>query len=73
MLGGMHGGFIMATYKGDVIDSPQEDFPFMAIIYDETGTVVGEFPVRTRTDGEAKVVEALKELRDQAKDGGDLP
>jgi hypothetical protein len=34
--------------------------------------VVGEFPVRTRTDGEAKVVEALKELRDQAKDGGDL-
>lgn len=61
----------MATYKGDVIDSPQEDFPFMAIITDEDGNVVGEFPMRTRADGEAKVVEALKELREQGKEVGD--
>ena len=62
----------MAIYKGDVIDSPLEDFPFMAIIYDETGTVVGEFPVRTRTDGEAKVAEALKELQEHDKEGSDM-
>lgn len=60
----------MAIYSGEVIDSPQEDFPFMAIISDETGTVVGEFPVRTRTDGEARIVEALKELREQAEKNG---
>ena len=62
----------MAKYFGEVIANTNDDFPFMAILTDEDGTVVGEFPVRTEADGEAKVVEALKELQDLAKEGGHL-
>jgi hypothetical protein len=54
----------MATYTGAVIHSPNEDFPFIAVVTDETGTVVSEVPVRTKADGEAMIVEALKELED---------
>jgi hypothetical protein len=54
----------MATYTGAVIPSPNEDFPFIAVVTDETGTVVSEVPVRTKADGEAMIVEALKELED---------
>ena len=52
----------MGTFKGEVIETDDDDFPFMAIVSDETGTVVGETPVRTQTDGEAKLVEMLQEL-----------
>lgn len=55
----------MATYTGDVIVTTDDDFPFMAIITDENGTVVGEQPVRTQADGEAKIIEMLRELHDQ--------
>jgi hypothetical protein len=54
----------MATYTGAVIPSPNEDFPFIAVVTDDTGTVVSEVPVRTQADGEAMIVEALKELED---------
>ena len=54
----------MATYTGAVIPSPNEDFPFIAVVTDESGTVVSEVPVRTKADGEAMIVEALKELED---------
>jgi hypothetical protein len=60
----------MATYKGEVIASTNDDFPFIAIVTDETGTVVSEIPVRTRADGEAMIVEALQELKDLAPKGG---
>jgi len=33
------------------------------MISDEDGNVVGEFPVRTAADGEAKIVEALADLK----------
>jgi hypothetical protein len=36
----------------------------MAIITDESGTVVSECPVRTKADGEAKIMEMLRELKD---------
>jgi hypothetical protein len=36
----------------DLIASANDDFPFMAIITDESGTVVSECPVRTKADGE---------------------
>ncbi len=55
----------MATYTGDVIATEDDDFPFMAIITDEEGTVVGERPVRTEADGEAMVMELLRELHEQ--------
>ena len=54
----------MATYQGEVIASTNDDFPFIAVVTDETGTVVSEVPVRTRADGEAMIVEALRELKD---------
>jgi hypothetical protein len=62
----------MAIYKGEVIESPNEDFPFIAVVTDEAGTVVSEVPVRTRADGEAMIVEALQALGDKAREGGHL-
>ncbi len=59
----------MTTYKGEVIVSTNDDFPFIAIVTDETGTVVSEVPVRTIADGEAMIVEALQELKDLAQKG----
>lgn len=58
----------MATYTGEVIETDDDDFPFMAIVSDETGTVVGETPVRTQTDGEARLVEMLQSLAEIAKE-----
>ena len=60
----------MATYTGEVIASTNDDFPFIAVVTDETGTVVSEVPVRTRADGEAMIVEALHKLKDKAQKGG---
>ena len=57
----------MVNYTGNVIDTTDDDFPFMAIVTDEDGTVVGEFSVRTKADGEAKVMEMLRDLRDQER------
>jgi hypothetical protein len=62
----------MAVYTGAVIpivddDSAigvvsDDDFPFMAIVSDQDGNVVAQFPVRTEADGEAKIEEAIAEL-----------
>lgn len=60
----------MPTYTGAVIPSPNEDFPFIAVVTDESGTVVSEVPVRTQADGEAMLVEALKELHDHDREAG---
>lgn len=60
----------MPTYTGAVIPSPNEDFPFIAVVTDETGTVVSEMPVRTESDGEAMLVRALKELHDHDREAG---
>ncbi len=62
----------MTAYTGNVIETTDDDFPFMAIVTDEAGTVVGEFPTRTKADGEAKVMEMLRDLKDlerQPKEG----
>ena len=56
----------MAIYTGEVIDSTIPDFPFISVITDESGKVVGEFPVRTKADGEAKIMKTLRDLEDQA-------
>lgn len=62
----------MPDFTGNVIETTDDDFPFMAIITDETGTVVGEQPVRTKADGEAKIMDMLRELKDlQRKPTGD--
>ena len=57
----------MTTYTGNVIDTTDDDFPFMAILTDEAGNVVGEFPTRTKADGEAKVMEMLRDLKDRER------
>ena len=62
----------MPDFTGNVIETTDDDFPFMAIITDEAGTVVGEQPVRTKADGEAKIMDMLRELKDlQRKPKGD--
>jgi hypothetical protein len=63
----------MPTYTGTVIDSDEDGFPFLAIITDENGDVIGSYPVRTRTDGEAAVADALKELKDRGAKVIDAP
>jgi hypothetical protein len=69
----------MATYTGAVINNTDNtvktnpDFPFMAIVTDAAGKVVGEFPVRTKADGEAKIMETLRELGDLASHTHDGP
>jgi hypothetical protein len=60
----------MPTYTSAIIPSPDEDFPFIAIVTDETGTVVSEIPVRTEADGAAMIEEALKELKDHDREAG---
>ena len=71
----------MADYTGEVIpivddDSPigvvsDDDFPFLAVISDQDGNVVAQYPVRTEADGAAKIEEAIAELRrrDAGKSG----
>jgi hypothetical protein len=63
----------MATYTGEVIDNTNPDFPFMAIVTDDAGTVVGEFPVRTKADGEAKIMETLREFEELARQAHEGP
>jgi hypothetical protein len=63
----------MSVYTGAVIpivddDSPvgvvsDDDFPFLAIVSDQDGNVVAQFPVRTEADGHVKVEEAIAELK----------
>ena len=59
----------MALYVGEVVLGSDEDFPYVAMISDEDGNVVGEFPVRTRADGEAKIAEVMADLKKRAEQG----
>jgi hypothetical protein len=56
-------------YSSAIIPSPDETFPFIAVITDDAGTVVGEIPVRTEADGAAIIEEALKELQARGREG----
>ena len=60
----------MPKYSGEVRTNTDDDFPFIAIVVDEKGNLVGDIPVRTRADGEAAIVEAIKELEDHARKDG---
>ena len=63
----------MAVYIGAVIPIKDDDtaigvvsdddFPFLAIVSDQDGNVVAQFPVRTEADGHVKVEEAIAELK----------
>ena len=53
------------AYSSEVIASSNEDFPFLAVITDSAGDVVGEFPVRTEADGQAKIAEMLRDLKER--------
>ena len=46
-----------------------DDFPFMAVVSDDEGNVVAQFPVRTEADGHAKVEEAIAELKQRDAGG----
>ena len=66
----------MPTYSGEVVpiiddDSAigvvsDDDFPFLAVVSDQDGNVVAQFPVRTEADGAAKIEEAIAELNRRA-------
>jgi CBS domain-containing protein len=46
-----------------------DDFPFLAMVSDQDGNVVAQFPVRTEADGHAKLEEAIAELKRQETEG----
>jgi hypothetical protein len=70
----------MAVYTGAVIPITDDDtaigvvsdddFPFLAVVSDQDGNVVAQFPVRTEADGAAKVEEAIAELKQRDAGGG---
>ena len=60
---------VMASYSSEVIASTNEDFPFIAVITNDAGTIVGEYPVRTEADGQAKIEEMLRDLKDRQSEG----
>jgi hypothetical protein len=69
----------MAVYTGAVIPIKDDDtaigvvsdddFPFLAIVSDQDGNVVAQFPVRTEADGAVKVDEAIAELTKRDVEG----
>ena len=69
----------MAVYTGAVIPIKDDDtaigvvsdddFPFLAIVSDQDGNVVAQFPARTEADGAAKVDEAIAELNKRDVEG----
>jgi hypothetical protein len=71
-------GAIMAVYSGAVIPITDDDtamgvvadddFPFLAIVSEQDGNVVAQFPVRT-ADGYAKVEEAIPDLKKRDVEG----
>ncbi len=56
----------MARYRGEVVESLNNDFRFSVLIYDDTGKIIGEFPVRTKAEGEEKMIVAIDELGNMA-------
>ncbi|MET0431435.1 MAG: hypothetical protein ABWZ86_03060 [Hyphomicrobium sp.] len=59
----------MPAYSSAIIPSPNDDFPFIAVVTDEAGTIVSEIPVRTEADGAAVIENALKELHEHDQEG----
>lgn len=52
----------MSKHSGEVLPGPDDDYPFIALIYDEKGTVVASFPVHTQADGELKIADILQKV-----------
>jgi hypothetical protein len=50
--------------KGFVYQSPESDFPIVAIVFDSDGEVIHGRAVNTIEEGEAFIRSALTELRD---------
>ncbi len=56
----------MARYRGEVVESLNNDFRFLALIYNDNGKIIGEFPVRTKAEGEEKIIVAIDEFSKMA-------
>lgn len=52
----------MSKHSGKVMTNPDDDYPFIALIYDAKGVVVAGFPARTKADAEAKLDEILQKV-----------
>jgi hypothetical protein len=57
----------MAFVTGDVIPSEDADFPFK-VCFKQGETVIAEWLVKSKDDGEEQIVEALQELADFSDD-----
>ena len=54
----------MANATGQVVETPTQEMPFMAVIYTE-GKIIEERCLRSRPEAEAYIVDTLKGLNKQ--------
>jgi hypothetical protein len=65
--GETHGGVIMAFVTGDVVPVTGDELPFK-VIFKQGETILTEWLVETKEDGEMQIVETLKSLVDDEED-----
>ena len=57
----------MPYVTGDVVPSPGEEEPFK-VVFKQGDTVIAEWPVGSKEEGEEEIVEAIKGLVEDAED-----
>lgn len=62
----------MAFVTADVVENPGGELPFK-VVFKQGETVLGEWPVETRAEGEEQIVEMIREViaDDDDEDEGD--
>lgn len=65
--GETHGGVIMAFVTGDVVPVSGDEMPFK-VVFKQGETVLTEWLVESKEDGELQIVETLKSLVDDDED-----
>jgi hypothetical protein len=61
----------MAFLTADVVANPGGELPFK-VVFRQGETVLGEWPVESKADGEAQIVEFIREaIADEEGDDGD--
>jgi hypothetical protein len=50
----------MAFVTADVVENPGGELPFK-VVFKQGETVLGEWPVETRTEGEEQIIEMIRE------------
>lgn len=60
----------MAFVTGEIIPSGETEYPFK-VVFKQGDTVISEWLVESKEDGEAEIIEALKSLAQFEDDDGE--